>query len=313
MQKLSYDDCKLEYRRYNIPIHTSAFAFIGNVWGYGKEDMVAHFHNCMEIGYCYDGSGIGFIEDKKVTYKQGDICVIAPNTIHMFAAKENMTSKWEWIMADTAVALKGTKYEALGRDKRLLMDNPAASNIFPESEYPSLMYKVKMMLHLFRETEVRANTIKGLLLSFLADYAEYQEEAAEYALQQSKYNKIKSVLLYIQEHYNEKITIPALAEICGLSEEQFRRIFKHVTHTAPLEYLNQYRIKAACKLLLSSKMSVGEIAGETGFVTASTFNRQFAAVKGISPLKWRQMAAEKTEIVQVESLEAGQLDGILLN
>lgn len=313
MQKLSYDDCKLEYRRYNIPIHTSAFAFIGNIWGYGKEEMVAHFHNCMEIGYCYDGNGIGFIEDKKVAYKQGDICVIAPNTIHMFAAQEGTNSKWEWIMADTTAALKGTKYEDLGNNKRILMDNPAASNIFPESEYPSLIYKVKMMLHLFRETEVRANTIKGLLLSFLADYAECQEEAVEHALQQSKYDKIKAVLLYIQEHYNEKITIRTLAEICGLSEEQFRRIFKHVTHTAPLEYLNQYRIKVACKLLLSSKMSVGEIAGETGFVTASTFNRQFAAVKGISPLKWRQMATEKTEIVQVESLEAGQLAGILLN
>lgn len=310
MQKLSYNECKLEYRRYNIPIHTSAFAFIGNIWGYGKEDMVAHFHNCMEIGYCYDGSGIGIIEDKEVSYKQGDICVIAPNTIHMFAAQEDTISKWEWIMVDTAAALKGTKYEALGRDKRLLMDNPAAGNIFPESKYPSLIYKVKMMLQLFREREVRANTIKGLMLSFLADYVECQEEVTEHILQQSKYNKVKAVLLYIQQHYNEKITIRTLAEICGLSEEQFRRIFKHVTHTAPLEYLNQYRIKTACKLLLSSKMSVSEVARETGFVTASTFNRQFAAVKGVSPLKWRQMAAEKTEIVQVESLEAGQLAGI---
>ena len=74
MQKLSYDDFKLEYRRYNIPIHTSAFAFIGNVWGHGKQgEMAAHFHNCMEIGYCYEGRGFGFIEDKKVAYKPGDI------------------------------------------------------------------------------------------------------------------------------------------------------------------------------------------------------------------------------------------------
>ena len=313
MQKLSYDDCKLEYRRYNIPIHTSAFAFIGNIGKYGSGGKGAHFHNCMEIGYCYEGSGIGFIEDKKVEFKQGDLCVIVPNTIHMFDAQEGTVSKWEWIMADTASALKNTKYEDLAKDKRLFMDNPAASNIFPESEYLSLIYKVKMMLHLFREEEVRANTIKGLLLSFLADYVECQTEVVEHTLQQSKYNKVKSVLLYIQEHYNEKITIRTLAEICGLSEEQFRRIFKHVTHTGPLEYLNQYRIKVACKLLLSSKMSVGEVARETGFVTASTFNRQFAAAKGVSPLKWRQMAAEKTEIVQVKSLEAGQMAGILLN
>ena len=72
-------------------------------------------------------------------------------------------------------------------------------------------------------------------------------------------------------------------------------------------------IKSACKLVLRSKMSVSEVARETGFVTASTFNRQFTAVKGISPLKWRQIAAEKTEIVQVESLEAGQLADIFMN
>lgn len=313
MQNLSYDDCKLEYRHYNIPIHTSAFAFIGSIGEYGSGGKPAHFHNCMEIGYCYEGSGIGLIEDKKVTYKQGDICVIAPGTIHMFDAQESVTSKWEWIMTDTKAALKDTKYENLGRDKRFLMDNPSAGNIFPESEYPSLMRKVKMLLQLFHEEKVRTNTIKGLLLSFLADYAGCLEEVFESTRQQSKTNKIKSVLLYIQEHYNEKLTICTLAEICGLSEEQFRRVFKQITHTTPLEYLNQYRIKTACKLLLSSQMSVSEVAKKTGFVTASTFNRQFTAVKGISPLKWRQMAVEKTEIVQVESLEAGQLAGILLN
>lgn len=313
MQKLSYDDCKLEYRCYDIPIHTSAFAFIGNIGKFGSGGKTAHFHNCMEIGYCYEGSGIGLIEDKEVAYKQGDICVIAPDTIHVFDAQEGMISKWEWIMADTRAALEGTKYEDLGRDKRLLRDNPAASNIFPEREYPSLIYKVKMLLQLFHGEEVRPNTIKGLLLSFLAEYAECLEEVFEDTRHQSKSNKIKSVLLYIQGHYKEKISICTLAEICELSEEQFRRIFKQVTHTAPLEYLNQYRIKAACKLLLRSKMSVSEVARETGFVTASTFNRQFTAVKGISPLKWRQIAAEKTEIVQVESLEAGQLADIFMN
>ena len=310
MQKLSYDDYKLEYRHYNIPIYTSAFAFIGSIGEDERVGNTAHFHNCMEIGYCYEGRGIGLIEDKKLSYEKGDICVIAPNTIHMFAAQDGMVSKWEWIMADTRAALKGTKYEDLGRDKRLLTDNPAAGNIFPEREYPSLMHKVKMLLQWFHEEEVRDNTIKGLLLSFLAEYVKCRKEVFEDTGRKSKYNKIKSVLLYIQEHYNEKITICILAEICGLSEEQFRRIFKQVTHTAPLEYLNQYRIKAACKLLLESKMSVSEVARETGFVTASTFNRQFTAVKGISPLKWRQMAAEKAEIVQVESLEAGQLAGI---
>lgn len=317
MQKLSYDDFKLEYRRYNIPIHTSAFAFIGNVWGHsvwkqGGSDMTAHFHNCMEIGYCHDGEGFGFIEEKEVAYKRGDICVIAPNTIHAFAAKEGTASKWEWIMADTGAALKGTKYEKLGGDRRLLTDNPASVNIFPESEYPSLMMKVKMMLHLFHQSEVRANAIKGLLLSFLADYAACQEEISADAPRRPVHNKMVPVLLYIQEHYMEKITVGMLAEICALSEEQFRRVFKHVTGTPPLEYLNQYRIRAACKLLLSTEMPVGEVAELTGFVTASTFNRQFAAVKGISPLKWRQMTAEKAEIAQVESLEAGQRAGIIL-
>lgn len=313
MQKLSYDDFKLEYRRYNIPIHTSAFAFIGNVWGHGKQgEMAAHFHNCMEIGYCYEGRGFGFIEDKKVAYKPGDICVIAPNTIHMFAAQEGMAGKWEWIMADTGAALKGTRYEELGNDKRLLMDNPAAGNIFPESEYPSLMRKVKMMLHLFHQSEVRANTIKGLLLSFLAEYAACQEEISDETPRQPAQNKMIPVLVYIQEHYMEKITIQMLAEICALSEEQFRRVFKQVTHTPPLEYLNQYRIKAACKLLLSTEMPISEVAAQTGFVTASTFNRQFAAAKGVSPLKWRQTSAEKTEVSQVESLEAGQMAGIIL-
>ena len=311
MQKLSYDDYKLEYRCYDIPIHISAFAFIGDVWMYKKNSLTAHFHNCMEIGYCHDGKGYGYIEDKKVTFGPGDICVIAPNTIHMFTAQDGTTSRWEWIMADTGAAMKGTRYEKLGSNPRLLADNPDVCNIFPGNEYPSLLEKVKMMLYLFHQTEVRANSIKGLLLSFLTDYLMYVEEVSDGVVGQSKHNKMKPALLYIQEHYGEKITVQMLADTCKLSEEQFRRVFKQVTHTSPLEYLNQYRIKTACKLLLSSDMPISEIAGQTGFATASTFNRQFAASKGMPPLKWRQMAAKKTEVSQVKSLEAGQQAGIL--
>ena len=95
---------ELEYHNSDIPIHTSAFAFIGNIGKFGSGGKTAHFHNCMEIGYCYEGSGIGLIEDKEVAYKQGDICVIAPDTIHVFDAQEGMISKWEWIMADTCAA-----------------------------------------------------------------------------------------------------------------------------------------------------------------------------------------------------------------
>ena len=55
----------------------------------------------------------------------------------------------------------------------------------------------------------------------------------------------------------------------------------------PVEYINWVRIRAACKELRKTNISVNEIAMRSGFTTISTFNRNFRRILGVSPQQWR--------------------------
>jgi transcriptional regulator GlxA family with amidase domain len=55
-----------------------------------------------------------------------------------------------------------------------------------------------------------------------------------------------------------------------------------------VQYLTEVRIGMSCKLLIENKLSVHQIAFESGFVNMSNFNRAFKLTKGMTPLFYRK-------------------------
>lgn len=99
---------------------------------------------------------------------------------------------------------------------------------------------------------------------------------------------------YVNENYadtDEK----EVASKFNMSYSHYSRQFKRVMGRSFCEYLTLTRINAAERLLLSSEMSVTEIAFATGFATSSHFIDRFKRVKGITPSKYRQIG-EKNRI-----------------
>ena len=99
--------------------------------------------------------------------------------------------------------------------------------------------------------------------------------------------KMKTILKYVEEHYSEHITIDDMAALTYYSKSHFMKFFKQQMGTGFIEYLNDYRLTMAERLLKSSDASVLEIAEQSGFDNLSYFNRIFKRKYGISPGKWR--------------------------
>lgn len=78
-----------------------------------------------------------------------------------------------------------------------------------------------------------------------------------------------------------------MAAEAGTSERNFRRAFKKETGNAPLAYVNQARIRAACELLSASDKTVTQIAGLVGYEDSNYFARQFRRIAGCSPREFR--------------------------
>ena len=99
--------------------------------------------------------------------------------------------------------------------------------------------------------------------------------------------------IIIQEHFADPITIEELARLSHLSKSYFMSCFKQTFGLGAVEYLTQFRIKAACEALRSTTQSVSEIAYDNGFRNLSNFNRQFRSKVGCTPSDRPAASADK--------------------
>jgi transcriptional regulator GlxA family with amidase domain len=150
---------------------------------------------------------------------------------------------------------------------------------------------IQEIIREFRDQkEFYLESVKGYLLALLFEIARLQEDKKDtrHLLNSKDTSQIEPALTYVQEHYAESIKIQELAEQCSLSETHFRRIFEKKLQISPVDYINQIRIHKACLLLRDTYSSIEEIAMKTGFISMSTFNRNFRKLLGTSPKQWRK-------------------------
>ena len=100
--------------------------------------------------------------------------------------------------------------------------------------------------------------------------------------------KMKKVLAYIEENYCETITLKNLASVVDMNVNYFCEFFRRHTHQTPIDYLNAYRIDAACRMLKVSGCTVTEAAFANGFNDLSYFVKTFKRYKGITPKQYRR-------------------------
>lgn len=96
---------------------------------------------------------------------------------------------------------------------------------------------------------------------------------------------------YIESNYREDLSVSQIAESCGVSPSYLHRIFQTRLHTTPGELILSCRIAAASNLLVSTSLTLAEIASRCGFHSPSYFSDCFKRKTGHSPNSFRKNAA----------------------
>jgi AraC family transcriptional activator of pobA len=73
-----------------------------------------------------------------------------------------------------------------------------------------------------------------------------------------------------------------------LDKSYFCRLFKSITSKTVFEYINEYRIAKADAMLLTTNMSICQVASAVGFSDSNYFSRRYRELRGCSPSKTRQ-------------------------
>lgn len=105
--------------------------------------------------------------------------------------------------------------------------------------------------------------------------------------------KLRDAVLFIESHFDEHLTLPAIAKAAGINHTTLTALMKEELGCTAIAYLMQYRITVAKKQLEFTSVPIKDIAAMTGFKTVQHFSRVFKAHTSTTPAEFQKNAVQK--------------------
>lgn len=152
-----------------------------------------------------------------------------------------------------------------------------------------LLNKLKQLAYLqgSRDTEFQTrNILSEIWLLLLEELQNRENDHMNYKLVNQ--DRIQTMMSFIHQNYREKLSLEDIALSASVSRRECIRCFQNTIHKAPYEYLLDYRIQMAEKLLKSTDSPIIDIAFQTGFSNGAYFGKIFKQVCGRTPGAYRK-------------------------
>lgn len=222
-----------------------------------------HWHESLEILFFIDGKSEVTSDSVREPVNAGEIAVINCNHLHR-------------VHALTAVS----HYYCLIISRQLCeeMDIPVADMQFRLriSDERARLCIEKIVAELNEKKPFYKSAVKAALWEMLILFCrDYTETVVGNTAEHKKNTVVKKALLYIEEHLCEPITVEEISNAVGLSKYYFCRLFREITDTTVINYINFARCRNARRLILSHQQNVGESAERSGFTNLSYFAKTY--------------------------------------
>ncbi len=232
--------------------------------------------------YVISGTGTLLADDSKgnthsYQIKSGQGFMLFPGQISTYTADQNLPWEYTWIEFDGLHAKEVVELSGLSRDHPVYH---ARSKDLREE-------MMKEMLYLIEHKDLPAFHLIGHLYLFL-DYL--TRSAVNMSVPRGSKLRdfyIKEAISYIEENFQNEISVEDIAKTCGLNRSYFGKIFKDVMGKSPQEFLLSYRMIKATELLKLSQLSIGDISNAVGYPNQLHFSRAFKKIYTLSPREWR--------------------------
>lgn len=251
-----------------------------------------HYHEELELIYFKEGSGKRHIGNHISNFYNGDLVLIGGNLPHLgFADRlygagtefvlqfredflgDMLFSKPEFIavkklvdIAKNGMSIKGNTRTEIG--ERL-------ESLFYMSNFEKMIEVLKILNILATSRDYELLNAGGASLMYTVQGADRMDD----------------VFNFVTEKFHDQISIEELADITSMTVPSFCRFFKKQTGKTFVEFLNEYRVSHACKLLTETSLPITDVCFDSGFNNFSHFNKYFKRITGKSPSNYRKEMA----------------------
>lgn len=289
------------YRHFDLPTNFPVIGLLGDSWKSTHAPITRlHFHNCLEIGYLYQGSGELYLADQRIPFKAPCIVLSPPNVPHYYYVDVGVINGAKWIYVDPVEMASGLNPRLTSKISEYQRTLNGSACVLSAEEYSNIFTTLETIISEMETPQPHYKHVVRELLSalFLMLIRTTYDSAESDAYVVSQLGSLAPAITYIVENYMNDISIDHLAQLCHVSTSHFRRIFKKILGWTPLDYIQVMRIDRACALLYNCDYSITEVSLQVGYPSPSSFNRQFHRIHGISPSQWRlKMRSEENPLV----------------
>jgi len=250
---------------------------------------VWHYHPEIEIVFVNEGSGKRQIGSHISYYNDGDLICIGSNLPHCGFTDSFSNKRKETLIQFLPNYLGDTFFEVSEmKPLQELMNRARKGLVF----YGETKKEVGIIIEKMHKKSSFEKLLDSLLvLKKLQESKEYEILNADgFAMKaESQDNqRINKIMDYVQTNFKSPISISEISEYVNMTSPSFCRSFKKVTGKTFTQFVNEYRLVHATKLLTEKQESVQTICYECGFNNFSHFNKLFKGHTGKTPTEYRK-------------------------
>ena len=271
------------------PVFASTKDFDINVAESNGSMQRQHYHDTYEFYLVLEGSKTLLTDDSRYLLTKGSLAVIEPFMLHMTTAAAGGHCR-RYITELSQKALSPLLSET-ERDE--LFDGISTCVLSLDEE------ELRFVCGLFKDAH-RYKNIKGplagkltvMVLTYLSDFirrrSRHGVKQGLKAESRKAEEPVMEALRYINLNYTSPISLERVCGIAHMSRSNFCLAFKKAVGDTFVSYVNTLRVAQAHRLLMTTDLSLSEIAERAGFSSADYFTRVFKSIHGIAPAKLRR-------------------------
>ena len=257
----------------NLPGFTPEFPYIASraeLDHYREFFVPWHWHKAVELFYMESGEIRYHTPGGTEVFPAGTGGMVNSNVLHMTEMLSRTEENVQYLHIFDPVLIAGAYGNLI--EKKYVTPLAAASQL--------------ELIRLTPDIPEQAEILTMIRQAFRLDENEFGYE--ETAPDRKADDKIKTMMIYIHDHFAEKISVRDLAEAAFLSERECYRVFQSCLHMTPTEYLTSIRLQMACRMLAETRESVTDIGHACGLGSSSYFGKTFREHTGYAPLEYRR-------------------------